>query len=111
MSRSWRSFAGFGACGEIRTRGGSLASSGLLFLCCVRIAHRVLAVAPVAREFAKGGGQQNKSREDIMVQAGEAQLHTSSSEVEETAVARKVYRRLSWFLVLLFICSYLDRIN
>lgn len=46
-----------------------------------------------------------------MVRAGEAQLHTSSSEVEETAVARKVYRRLSWFLVLLFICSYLDRIN
>jgi MFS transporter, ACS family, 4-hydroxyphenylacetate permease len=30
---------------------------------------------------------------------------------EEDAVVRKVYRRLVWFLVLLFICSYLDRIN
>ncbi|MDR5777322.1 MFS transporter [Caballeronia sp. LZ002] len=30
---------------------------------------------------------------------------------EEIAVSRKVFRHLMWFLVLLFICSYLDRIN
>ena len=30
---------------------------------------------------------------------------------DEDAVVRKVYRRLVWFLILLFICSYLDRIN
>lgn len=30
---------------------------------------------------------------------------------EEKAVSRKVFRRLMWFLVLLFIFSYLDRIN
>lgn len=30
---------------------------------------------------------------------------------EELAVSRKVYKHLMWFLVLLFICSYLDRIN
>ena len=29
----------------------------------------------------------------------------------EPAVVAKVYRRLVWFLVLLFVCSYLDRIN
>jgi len=43
------------------------------------------------------------------MQANDAQM--TATAVEETAVARKVYRRLSWFLVLLFICSYLDRIN
>lgn len=30
---------------------------------------------------------------------------------DEDAVVRKVYRRLVWFLIALFICSYLDRIN
>ncbi len=30
---------------------------------------------------------------------------------EEARVAAKVYRRLMWFLMLLFICSYLDRVN
>jgi MFS transporter, ACS family, 4-hydroxyphenylacetate permease len=30
---------------------------------------------------------------------------------EEDEVVRKVYRRLVWFLIVLFICSYLDRIN
>ncbi|MEG3159398.1 MFS transporter [Sphingomonas sp. LB2R24] len=31
--------------------------------------------------------------------------------LREQLVNRKVYRRLMWFLVLLFVCSYLDRIN
>jgi ACS family 4-hydroxyphenylacetate permease-like MFS transporter len=44
------------------------------------------------------------------MQANDA-LHSADLAAEETAVARKVYRRLSGFLVLLFICSYLDRIN
>jgi MFS transporter, ACS family, 4-hydroxyphenylacetate permease len=57
-----------------------------------------------AADEIKAGGK-------IMVHASDVQIDTPSSEVEETAVARKVYRRLSWFLVLLFICSYLDRIN
>jgi ACS family 4-hydroxyphenylacetate permease-like MFS transporter len=35
----------------------------------------------------------------------------SATDAEESAVIRKVYRRLVWFLVLLFITSYLDRIN
>ena len=33
------------------------------------------------------------------------------TNLEEILVSRKVYRRMMWFLVLLFICSYLDRIN
>jgi MFS transporter, ACS family, 4-hydroxyphenylacetate permease len=32
-------------------------------------------------------------------------------DAAEGAVARKVYRHLTWFLVLLFVASYLDRIN
>jgi ACS family 4-hydroxyphenylacetate permease-like MFS transporter len=55
--------------------------------------------------------KKTKPGRNMVVQATDAQLQTLSSEVEETAVSRKVYRRLSWFLVLLFICSYLDRIN
>jgi MFS transporter, ACS family, 4-hydroxyphenylacetate permease len=51
------------------------------------------------------------TRGSPVMQAKEAQLGSTDSAAEETAVARKVYRRLSWFLVLLFICSYLDRIN
>lgn len=35
----------------------------------------------------------------------------SSEDAEESQVVRKAYRRLVWFLVALFICSYLDRIN
>ncbi len=34
-----------------------------------------------------------------------------NERTEEEQVVRKVYRRIMWFLVLLFICSYLDRIN
>ncbi|WP_158601915.1 MFS transporter [Pararobbsia silviterrae] len=34
-----------------------------------------------------------------------------NTSTEEVAVSRKVYARLVWFLVLMFICSYLDRIN
>jgi MFS transporter, ACS family, 4-hydroxyphenylacetate permease len=51
------------------------------------------------------------TRASLVMQGNEAQLRSTDSAAEETAVARKVYRRLSWFLVLLFICSYLDRIN
>jgi ACS family 4-hydroxyphenylacetate permease-like MFS transporter len=48
----------------------------------------------------------------IVMHGREADLRsTDSAAEEEVAVARKVYRRLSWFLVLLFISSYLDRIN
>ncbi|MCL2429265.1 MAG: MFS transporter [Alphaproteobacteria bacterium] len=32
-------------------------------------------------------------------------------DAEELQVVRKAYRRVVWFLVVLFICSYLDRIN
>jgi MFS transporter, ACS family, 4-hydroxyphenylacetate permease len=45
------------------------------------------------------------------MEGNEAQVTVTGSDAEEAAVARKVYRRLTWFLVLLFICSYLDRIN
>jgi MFS transporter, ACS family, 4-hydroxyphenylacetate permease len=40
-----------------------------------------------------------------------AELSSNDPMPEELAVARKVYRRLTWFFVALFICSYLDRIN
>ena len=36
---------------------------------------------------------------------------TAPTDVEETVVVRRVFRRLVWFLFLLFIMSYLDRIN
>ena len=32
-------------------------------------------------------------------------------DTAEASVVRKVGRRLLWFLILLFICAYLDRIN
>jgi MFS transporter, ACS family, 4-hydroxyphenylacetate permease len=39
------------------------------------------------------------------------ELPSNGQRSEELAVGHKVYRRLTWFLVVLFICSYLDRIN
>ena len=33
------------------------------------------------------------------------------TNISEQAVGRKVYRRLMWFIMALFICAYLDRIN
>ena len=38
-------------------------------------------------------------------------IPTQAELDEESRVATKVYRRLMWFLMVLFICSYLDRIN
>lgn len=41
----------------------------------------------------------------------QVQDHAVITEAEENAVIRKIYRRMVWFLALLFITSYLDRIN
>ena len=46
-----------------------------------------------------------------MVALSSETMDAAASSSEEEAVVRKAYRRLVWFLVLLFITSYLDRIN
>jgi ACS family 4-hydroxyphenylacetate permease-like MFS transporter len=39
------------------------------------------------------------------------QTHPAGQLDDENRVVRKVFRRMMWFLSLLFVCSYLDRIN
>jgi len=46
-----------------------------------------------------------------MPATGELPVGQESFAAEEEAVVRKIYRRMVWFLVLLFVTSYLDRIN
>jgi ACS family 4-hydroxyphenylacetate permease-like MFS transporter len=55
---------------------------------------------------------ESKSREGAALGDDEQGFSTTASErAEEDRAARKAFRRLMWFLSLLFVCSYLDRVN